>query len=300
MKFFTKEVRIALVAIAGVVILFFGLNFLKGLNPFQDDDTYYITFDNIQGLGSSTPIYADGYKVGIVNNIEYDYKGTAPIRVVAGISKNMRIPKGSTAEITKDLMGNIQINLLLANNPREKVEPGETIPGGITPGIMGAVSDLMPQVQAMLPKVDSILTVVNTLLRDPSIKASLGNIQTTTRNLTVSTAELNRLMAELNHSVPAMVHKANGVLDNTNRLTGNLAGVDVDGTMARINQTLDNVQDFSKRLNSNEGTLGKLMNDPGLYNNLNNTMRDADSLVINLKQHPKRYVHFSLFGKKDK
>jgi len=107
-------------------------------------------------------------------------------------------------------------------------------------------------------------------------------------------------MAQLNRDVPGMVTRANGVLDNTNKLTRKLSDVDVEGTMNSVNATLNNVRELSERLNSNEGTLGLLMRDPSLYNNLNSTMRDADSLMINLKQHPKRYVHFSVFGKKDK
>lgn len=97
-----------------------------------------------------------------------------------------------------------------------------------------------------------------------------------------------------------MINKANGVLDNTEKLTANLSSLDVQGTMEKVNKTLANAEAFTNKLNSNEGSLGMLLNDAQLYNNLNATMRDADSLVVNLKEHPKRYVHFSLFGKKDK
>ncbi len=300
MKYFTKEVKIALVAIVGIIILFFGMNFLKGLSLFEDDDIYYITFDDLQGLGEATPIYADGYKVGTVKSIEYNYGQDGPTKVVAGIDKNMRIPKGSTAEIDKDVMGNIQVNLLLANNPKERVEPGQTISGGLTQGIMSKVTELMPAIEKMVPKIDSIMTNLNAILSDPAIKGSLANIQTTTKNLTVSTAELNRLMADLNHQVPGLLRQANGVLANTNTFTGKLAEVDVQGTMNQINATVANAKAFTEKLNSNEGTLGRLMNDPTLYNQLNSTVEHADSLVTDLKAHPKRYVHFSVFGKKDK
>ena len=107
-------------------------------------------------------------------------------------------------------------------------------------------------------------------------------------------------MKQLNRSVPVMMAKANGVLDNTNRLTGNLAQIDIESTKQQVDQTIANVQELTAKLNSNNGTLGLLMNDASLYNNLNSTMKSADSLLVNLRQHPKRYVHFSLFGKKDK
>lgn len=296
----TKEIKIALVAIVGILIMYFGINFLKGMNLFSTNNTYFITFDDIQGLGASTPIYADGYKVGTVDGLEYDYKENGPIKVKVDIVKDLRIPQGSKAEIVKDLMGNLQVNLLLANNPRERVEPGGIIPGAVNGGMMDKAASLVPVVEKMLPKLDSILTSVNALLADPALAASLHNVETITSNLTVSTRELNTLMAGLNKQVPGMIGKANGVLDNTNRLTANLASLDVQGTLNKVNQTLESAHQFTEKLNSNQGSLGLLMNDTKLYDNLTSTMGHADSLVIDLKAHPKRYVHFSVFGRKDK
>ena len=296
----TKEIKIALVAIVGILVMYFGINFLKGMNLFSTNNAYYMTFDDIQGLGASTPIYADGYKVGTVDGMEYDYKENGPIKVKVDINKDLRIPQGSKAEIVKDLMGNLQVNLLLANNPRERVEPGGVIPGAVNGGMMDKAANLIPVVEKMLPKLDSILTSVNALLADPALAASLHNVETITSNLTVSTRELNTLMAGLNKQVPGMVRKANGVLDNTNRLTANLASLYVQGTLNKVNQTLESAHQFTEKLNSNQGSLGLLMNDTKLYDNLTSTMSHADSLVIDLKAHPKRYVHFSVFGRKDK
>lgn len=296
----TKEIKIALVAIVGILVMYFGINFLKGMNLFSTNNAYYMTFDDIQGLGASTPIYADGYKVGTVDGLEYDYKENGPIKVKVDINKDLRIPQGSKAEIVKDLMGNLQVNLLLANNPRERVEPGGIIPGAVNGGMMDKAANLIPVVEKMLPKLDSILTSVNALLADPALAASLHNVETITSNLTVSTRELNTLMAGLNKQVPGMIGKANGVLDNTNRLTANLVSLDVQGTLNKVNQTLESAHQFTEKLNSNQGSLGLLMNDTKLYDNLTSTMSHADSLVIDLKAHPKRYVHFSVFGRKDK
>ena len=296
----TKEIKIALIAIVGILVMYFGINFLKGMNLFSTNNTYYMTFDDIQGLGASTPIYADGYKVGTVDGMEYDYEENGPIKVKVDINKDLRIPQGSKAEIVKDLMGNLQVNLLLANNPRERVEPGGIIPGAVNGGMMDKAANLVPVVEKMLPKLDSILSSVNALLADPALAASLHNVETITSNLTVSTRELNTLMAGLNKQVPGMIGKANGVLDNTNRLTANLASLDVQGTLNKVNQTLESAHQFTEKLNSNQGSLGLLMNDTKLYDNLTSTMGHADSLVIDLKAHPKRYVHFSVFGRKDK
>ena len=300
MEFFNKEVKIAIVAICGLVIHFFGMNFLKGLNLFSSANKYMISFKDISGLASSSPIYADGYKVGVVKNIIYDYNNTGGTMVEAEIDEKLRIPKGSSAEIVSDMLGNVKVNLLLANNPRERVMPGETIQGGINDGALGQMKNMIPTVMQILPKIDSIVTSVNLLLANPAIASSLQNVETVTGNLTVTTRRLNSLLASLESSVPDMVTRTDSILHNANTLAKNLNQIDVAGTVARVDETLDNVEKFTEQLNNNQGTLGLLMRDPSLYNNLNSTMRSADSLLIDLKAHPKRYVHFSLFGRKDK
>lgn len=300
MKFFNKEVKIALVAICGLVILFFGMNFLKGLNLFSSSNKYLISFKDISGLAASSPIYADGYKVGVVKNIIYDYNNTGGTVVEADIDNRLRIPKGSSAEIVSDMLGNVKVNLLLATNPRERVNPGETIQGGINDGALGKMKDMIPTVMQILPKVDSIVTSVNMLLANPAIAQSLQNVEAVTGNLTVTTRRLNNLLATLEGSVPGMMTRTDSILYNANTLAKNLNQIDVAGTVARVDETLANVEKFTEQLNNNQGTLGLLMRDPALYNNLNSTMRSADSLLIDLKAHPKRYVHFSLFGRKDK
>lgn len=298
MKFFSKEVKIALVAICGLVILFFGMNFLKGLNLFSTSNTYFISFKNISGLSASSPIYADGYQVGVVRGIQYSYDNSGSISVQAEVDNRLRIPKGSSAEIVSDMLGNVKINLLLANNPRERVNPGETIQGGINDGALGKVKDIIPAVTQLLPKLDSILTSVNALLSNPAIVHSMQNVETVTGDLTVTTRRLNGLLATLEGRVPGMMTRTDSILDNANTLTKNLSSVDVAATVARVDETLANVEKFTEQLNNNQGTLGLLMRDPSLYNNLTSTMRSADSLLIDLKAHPKRYVHFSLFGRK--
>ena len=279
MKFFTKEVKIAIVAIVGIVLLFFGLNFLKGMSLFSNDSSYFIKFRDISGLSASNPIYADGYQVGVVKGIDYDYEGNGEVVVRFDVDNNLRI----------------------------RVEPGDTLVGAINGGLMGSIGALMPTVQQMLPKLDSILASVNALLADPALARSLHNVETISGNLTTTTRSLNTLMAGLNARMPGLMNKADAALakagttlDNTSRLTENLAAVDVQGTMAKVDQTLANVQSITDRLNNGEGTLGLLMNDPALYNNLNATMQSADSLLVNLKAHPSRYVHFSLFGRKNR
>ncbi len=300
MKFFTKEVKIALTAIVGIVVLFYGLQFLKGLNVFSTDTTYYVAFDDVSGLSASSPVYANGYRVGVVSSLSYDYNPQGKIVAELDLNENMRVPKGSHAELASDLLGNIKINLVLSQDPINMLNAGDTIAGNMEKGMMSKVGAMLPALEKMMPKLDSIMTSLNTLLADPALRNTLHHVEGMTSNLDATSVELKSLSASLNKEVPAMIHKTNGVLDNTKQLTSNLAAVDIADMTAKVSETLANVEALTKKLNSEEGTLGLLMKDASLYNNLNATAASADSLLIDLKAHPKRYVHFSVFGKKDK
>lgn len=300
MKFFTKEVKIALVAIIGIVVLFYGLQFLKGLPLFSNDDSYYVTFNDVTGVSPSTPVYANGYKVGVVKDVVYDYNPQGKIVAVVGLDEKMRLPQGSHAEIASDLLGNIKINLVLGADPLNMVAKGDTIPGGEQEGMMSKLSAMMPAIESIVPKLDSIMTSLNTLLGDPALQNVIHNVESMTSHLNATSNELHTLSLSLNHNVPAMMQKADGVLDNTQQLTANLSAMDVAGMAASINKTLADVNAMTQRLNSNEGTLGLLMRDDKLYRNLETASADLDSLLVNIKAHPKRYVHFSVFGRKDK
>lgn len=300
MKFFTKEVKIAIVAIIGIGVLFYGMQFLKGLSVFSNSNAYYVNFSDVSGVAASTPVYANGYKVGVVEEVIYNYSPKGKILALVGLDKQMRLPRGSHAEIASDLLGNIKVNLVLGDDPINMIQQGDTIPGDVEPGVMAKVGAMVPAIEAMMPKLDSILTSLNALLADPALKNTLHHVEDMTVNLDATSKELRTLSVSLNREMPTMMKKANGVLDNTQQLTGNLAAIDVAAMTSSVNQTLANVQELTRKLNSKEGSLGLLMNDASLYRNLNATLADADSLLIDLKSHPKRYVHFSIFGSKTK
>lgn len=300
MKIFTNEVKIALVAIVGLVALYLGMNFLKGFNLYSDKLGYNLVFDDIDGLTNSTTIFANGYPIGKVTDIRYDYNKQNKIEVLAKLDPELQIPVGTTAEISSDMMGNVKVVLHLALPSGKYLKPGDNIPGSVDQGAMGEISTMLPTIKQILPKLDSIATNLNKLTADPAIAQSLHNVKNISANLTTTTKQLNTLLYGLNKNVPLMMTKANNVLDNTQQFTGNLAGIDLAGTMAKVDKTLANVQEITENLNNNNGSLGLLMKDPSLYYNLNSTVANADSLVTDLKQHPKRYVHFSIFGRKDK
>ena len=297
MKYITKEVRIGIAGIIALCVLVYGINYLKGINMFKPSSYFYVKFKNVNGLAKSSPVFADGVRVGIVRDIYYDYNQAENVVVEVELDTELRIPKGSSAELTSELMGGVRMDILLANNPREKYAIGDTIPGKLNNGMKESVAALMPQIEQMLPKLDSIMTSLNTILGDQSIPATLHSVEKMAANLEVTSGQLKVLMGR---DIPQLTGKLNTLGDNFISISDNLKKIDYANTFNEIEQTLANVKIVTEKLNSKDNTVGLLLNDPQLYNNLNATTANAASLLEDLKEHPKRYVHFSLFGKKEK
>jgi len=300
MKYFTNEVKIALVALVAIVVLFFGMNYLKGLTMFSSSNNYFARFADISGVTVSSPVYANGLRVGVVEGIQFDYEHPDQIVAVLGLDKQLRLPRGTRVEITSDLLGNVQLQLRLGDDMRDLLAMGDTIEGGAQRGLMSKAAEMVPQVEQMLPKLDSILASLNALLADPAISSSLHNVEDVTATLTQTTRQLSQLSTQLNRQMPQMMQRADGVLANTEGLTRQLNDLDFDKTMQKVDATIANLQQTTAALNSGEGSLGLLMRDPGLYRSLNATMQSADSLLSDIRQHPKRYINVSVFGRKEK
>lgn len=308
MKFFTKEVKIALTAIVAAALLFFIINFFKGINLFSPTNHYVVRFDNVAGLTVSAPVYANGYPVGTVRSISYDYASRDRVMVDVELDDEMRIPAGTRAELASQMLGGVTMSLILGPNPADVLSPGDTVEGGVHQGAIEKLEAMMPVIETMVPKIDSILTNINRLTGDPALAATLQNAAALTADLRTTTRQLNTLME---NDVPQLTAHLNQIGANVETLSGNLAQVDVKGTVDNVNATLHDAQGFVQTMNSltqnldskmraDDNSLGLLLSDRQLYDNLNSTVRSADSLLIDLRQHPKRYVHFSLFGRKDK
>jgi len=293
----SKELKIGAAGIMAIAIIIIGLNYLRGINIFKSDNYYYVKFADINGLAKSSPVYADGYKVGIISDISYDYGNAGNVIAEIDIDPNLRIPKGSSAELSSDLLGAVKMRLLLANNPREKMMPGDTLDGEFNTGMLGKAADMVPQLELLLPKLDSIMSSLNTLLANPALPATLQNIEHLTASLNNNSRQLENLM---NNDVPKLTGKLNEISDNFSVISGNLKEIDYAATMSRVDSTLNNVKLITEKLSRKDNSVGLLFNDTQLYDNLTETTANAAALLEDLQNHPKRYVHFSLFGKKEK
>lgn len=296
-KFFNREIRVGIMAIIAIFILYFGLNFLKGIDIFSPISYYYATYENIGGLVASSPVYVKGFKVGQVEKIQYDFSKNVAFVVKFSVSKDIQIPKGAKLELYDDgLMGGKALQLIYA--PVAEVQnlyaPGDTVESQVGGGLMAQLSgSLLPKVESISTQADSLLRSVRLLIESKQIKNSLSSIEKTSADLAVSSAQLKTLMK---NDMPRIVRDVNGITGDFKEVSGNLKKVDFAATFASINQTIANLNFITDQVKNPNGSIGLLLNDKGLYNQLNNTASSANQLLIDLKQNPKRYVHFSLFG----
>ncbi|MCC8096933.1 MAG: MlaD family protein [Tannerellaceae bacterium] len=290
---FTKEVKIGVVTIISLALLYFGINYLKGINLFKPVNHYYVTFDNVKDVTVSSPVFIEGFKVGLVRSIAYDYSNSGEIVVEVSLDDDMRINKGSYFTIVKSLLSGGELHIHLNKYTNEYYKSGDMIEGRMADDIMEAVQDrLLPGIEGLIPKIDSILIGLQTVMNHPALTQSLNHIERATNNLEVSSRELNSL---LNKDVPVIVDNLKMITSNFSDMSADLKGLDLHSTVNSINATLANLQLTTDKLNSKDNTIGLLLNDTSLYENLNSTGENASKLLLDFRENPKRYVRFSLF-----
>lgn len=298
---FTREVKVGIMVTISIFVLYFGLNFLKGIDVFSPTSKYYAVYSNIDGLVPSSPVLIKGYKVGQVEEIKYDFSKQKSFVVLISVSKDVLLPKGAKIDLFDNgLMGGkaIQIVYEPLSVGQELYANGDTLESTVGVGLMAQVAgDLMPKIQSVSEQADSLIRSLRAITESKSITNSLSSIQNTTSNLDATSLQLKKMM---HNDVPRIMNDVNAITGHLKKISGNLSTVDFAETFTSINHTIANLNLLTDKLNSKEGTVGLLLNDKGLYNNLTSTAGNADKLLIDLKLNPKRYVHFSLFGSKEK
>lgn len=291
-----KELTIGGLVIVALAVLILGIDFLKGVNVFKASNYYYVEYTNVEGLAISAPVTLNGFKVGQVREINYEFDNPGHVKVEVSLDKQLRLPKGTQAVLTTDLLGTASIVL----NPGESKDwqaVGDRLEGVTDKGLMANVGGMMPTVEAIFPKIDTLLTNLNAITGDPALTASVKRLDAITGNLEVTTKRLSALMAQLQ----PVTRNVNSVTSNLDSITGDVAvltaqlrELPVDSLSADLAATIANLQALSEELKNPDGSLGMLMKDPALYNNLNNTVSSLDSLFVDIKKNPKRYISIKL------
>lgn len=294
----SQEFKIGIAFIAALVILIIGVNFLKGVNLFTPANHFYTTYEKVDGLVVSNAVYVKGYKVGQVKSIKYDFSKEVPFTVEISINKDVKLPEGTQMLMRDDgLLGGKVIDLVMPTNSNSFLANGATLEGEIGTGLMDALGGMVPQLESTLAKLDSTMGAINELVHSDEINNMLASLDTTTTNLKRTSKKLNGIM---DRDVPQLLANVNAVASDVKVVTNNLKDADIAAIIAKADSTIANVDQFVESLNSTDGTVGALLNDRALYNKITNTIDDADKLVVDLKANPKRYVHFSIWGGKEK
>jgi len=295
-KLFTKEVKIGIAFILALVVLYVGINFLKGINIFKPSNTYTVVFDNVTDLTLSSPVVLSGYQVGLVHSMELDTKNDNKINVDINLNKGVQIPKDSKIKLDVSLMGSATI--VIEPNPysKEYYTSSDKIPGERVLGMMESMSkEVLPQVSGLVPKLDSILVGVDVLVKNPALARSLENMSVITGELAVATKQMNQLMTTLNRDIPQLSKNMNAISGDLATVSGQFKTMDFAATYQSLDSTMKNVQQLTNKLNSNDNSLGLLLNDRGLYDSLNVTVGGAGSLMKDLRENPSKYINVKVF-----
>jgi len=309
----TNETKIGILAFVAIALLILGFNFLKGRNLFDKSRKLYAVFHSVSGLTTSNPVTVNGLQIGTVFEMIEKNKNLDSIVVTVNLDKEINIPVNSLAYINKDLLGTASLTIELGNSSA-LINNGDTLNTQVTTGLIDDVkasfNPALNNVNGTLKSLDSLIEVVG-LVFDPATKA---NFQSIIRNLTLTSASLQSLLKAQSGVLAATLANMNQVtgnlaknneainrtIGNVETATGKLAALNLDSTITNLNKTVSELSGIVSKANSTDGSLGLLLNDAKLYQNLENTTRSVNTLMDDFRVHPKRYVHFSLFGKKNK
>lgn len=296
---FNREIRIGIMTIVAIFLLYFGLNFLKGIDIFSPVDYYFARYAQIDGLVTSSPVYIKGYKVGQVEEIRYDFQQEIAFSVKISVSKDIKLPEGTIMELFDDgLMGGKAVQLIYTPGATAYCKSGDTLTSRTGLGLLDKLTgDLMPGIESIAGQADSLLRSVRMLIDDGSVRNSLSSIEKTTADLAESSHQLKKLMK---YDMPQLISNVNDLTGDFKMVSGNLKKIDFASTVQQADLTIRDLNQITRKINEGEGSIGLLLNDKGLYMNLVNLTNNADGLLIDLKRSPKRYVHFSLFGAREK
>jgi phospholipid/cholesterol/gamma-HCH transport system substrate-binding protein len=303
---FKKEIRIAITVTLIILLFFWGHNFLKGRNLMSSYNYYRAYFEKIDGLQVSNAVTVNGFAVGVVSEIEFASEKLDRLAVEIGVKNNFAIPNNSVMMITSDLLGGKSIVLLLGDS-ETMAKDGDVLTAAIAPDLIGTITEkLVPiadNADRLMLSIDSLIQVLHHTFDDDmqkNIQSIVANVEQMVSN------ERRKISAILNNfeSVSGNLRKNNEditkLIANLNVFSETLAASDVKNTVDVAKQSLTQLNDLLSGVNEGEGTLGKFAKDDALYIYLQRSADDLDKLLVDLRENPKRYVHFSLFGGKKK
>lgn len=285
----SRNALIGFAFIASLVMIYFGINFLKGVNIFKQQKQYYAVFDDVSKLLISSPVYVKGYQIGLINEIKMI--DPEPMRFLVGINLEHELPitEGSYLEYGIDMFGASTANLVIAPDGAY-LHPGDTLAGKKEFGLIDDVAAVMPMADSLLTRIDSVLFTINRLLRNPMWEQSLEGIGGTIHRLNRSSESLNRMVAALEKDVPEISSNLKAVSGDMRDISGELSQLDMNSTFTSIDETVNNLKALTEKINSDDNSLGLLLNDSKLHDSLTVTIDEAARLLEDIRLNPDRYL----------
>lgn len=309
----SNETKIGALTAIAIALLILGFNFLKGKDLFEHSKKIYAVFKSVEGLETSNSVKIKGLEVGSVYTISPVNKNVDGIVVAISMKKDVNIPKNSIAIIDAGLIGSADI-IIKKGDSQDLINDGDTLTtqekGNLLSEVQSNLSPVVSRLSSTLGSLDSLIRVIGGLF-DPTVK---NNFAAIIANLARSSASLQVILNEKTGALAhSMVHldsftnnlannnqRITGTLDNLEKTTGKLANAKIDETLKSAQDAMTSLNNAVNKMNSTSGTLGLLLNDKKLYQNLESTTRSLNTLLDDLRVHPKRYVNISVFGRKDK
>ena len=307
----TNETKVGILAAFSIALLIIGYNFLKGNAIFSSETLLYARYSHVDGLAVSKPVLINGYQIGRVDKLQLQPDGT--ILATLKIKGKYDIPKNSIARLeSTDLLGSKAIVMALGTG-RDFALDGDTLNANVEKNLMEAVEPVQKKAELIIGKMDSILTSVNSILNpdfQKNVNKSFNSIAATLSSLEGTSKKVDGLVGTEGKRISAILanaeaislnlknnnQKINAILTNINTITDQVAAANFKQTIDNANKAVADLQGIVSKVNNGQGTLGLLVNDTKMYDNLNNASKNLDNLIIDLKENPKRYVHFSVFG----
>lgn len=288
-----KTTLIGITTITTLLMFYFGFNFLKGINIFDRNKSYYATFTNLQGVDRSTSVYLNGYRVGNVRSIKFDYNHFDGNVVQLSLDAELQIPLNTVAVIRDNPLAGGSIHLIIPEETTGFVASGDTLIGQSTVDFLAKLSDeLLPNLNSAILSIDTLSSSVNGLVNSTELRQIMTQLDASTKAISSTTRRLDGLMAG---KVPSILNSVEASAQSVKNVTGKVEAANVEQTLADFSRVVAELKAISSQINSKEGSLGLLINDQQLYHKLDSAVVSADSLLQDIKANPKRYVRFSLF-----
>ena len=303
---FTKEVGVGILVILGTLMSIFSYNYLKGINLFEKTRTFKIVYAKVDGLSPSNPVTLNGYKIGKVQKINFNPNDTKELIVDVIIENDVKFSKTSKAELYETgLIGGKAIAIIPDYDNNAIAKSGDYLIGIVKPGLTDLVNQIMPQIQlqleAVMQKAEIVLSNVNSLFDEKtkeSLKSSIDEFGSLTNSLSETSENINDFIKDNSPNLTTTINNLNATSLKMKDVSNSISEVDLNLILTNLDSTISNLNKITNKLNQGEGTVGKLLYDDGLFKNLDNATKNLEELIEDIKLNPKRYVHFSIFGKK--